>query len=393
MLPNQLLKEFHSIETPFYYYDIPLLEKTLSELTKNAGQYGYKIHYALKANVNDRVLKTVVKHGLGADCVSGNEIQKALGSGFMPRDIVFAGVGKTDKEIALALQHKIFCFNIESLQELRVINDLAGRMGFRAPVALRINPNVHAHTHDYITTGLEENKFGIQQELLPGLAELLPSLENLRLVGLHFHIGSQVTDLSSYRNLCVRAGELLRWFRERNIVIEHVNMGGGLGVDYHDPDNNPVPPFSEYFAVFNRFMEIQPGQRLHFELGRSVVAQCGSLISRVLYVKEGTRRTFLILDAGMTELIRPALYQAFHKIENLTASLERHSPPDHEYDVAGPVCESSDCFGKSVSLPSSERGDIIAVRSAGAYGEVMSSSYNLREKVRAVYTDELGKGK
>ena len=277
----------------------------------------------------------------------------------------------------------IWSFNCESLQELEVIDQLAGEMNKIAPVALRLNPNVSANTHKYITTGLEENKFGINQWELETVVDKLKTLKNISLIGLHFHIGSQITDLSAFKSLCLKINEFQKWFEQRRILIPNINVGGGLGIDYHDPDKNAIVDFASFFKLFHEFLDVNPGQKVHFELGRAVVAQCGSLISKVLYIKNGVNTNFIILDAGMTELIRPALYQAYHKIENLTNTdgiLQR-------YDVVGPICESSDCFGKAWQLPETKRGDIIAIRSTGAYGEVMSSNYNLREKVKAYYSE------
>jgi diaminopimelate decarboxylase len=304
--------------------------------------------------------------------------------GFNNSDIVFAGVGKTDKEINLGLKNEIFCFNCESLQELEVINHLAKQVRKIAVIALRINPNVDAKTHCYITTGLEENKFGINQWELNDVILKLKSFSNIKLTGLHFHIGSQVTDLKVFKGLCIRVNEIRQWFYEHNIDFEHINVGGGYGIDYEDPDNNSIPDFETFFKIFNDLLERQPNQKIHFELGRTIVAHCGSLISKVLYIKNGVNTNFAILDAGMTELMRPALYQSYHKIENLSSSEKKE-----RYDVVGPICESSDTFGKSVLLPETKRGDIIAVRSTGAYGEVMSSGYNLRDRVKAVYSDEI----
>ncbi len=375
--------ELNQLPTPFYAYNLALLRQTLQAAAKAAGKYGYHVHYALKANANPKILAEVKKVGFGADCVSGNEIKAALESGFPAAKTVFAGVGKTDREINFALEKEIFCFNCESLQELEVLNELAGKAGKIARIALRINPNVNAKTHHYITTGLEENKFGINFWELPQVADILPSFPNLRLIGLHFHIGSQITDMKVFKKLCLRVNEIQGWFLGRNIMVEHLNVGGGLGVDYYEPDAHPIPDFETYFGIFKEFLKPEPGQEVHFELGRSLVARCGTLISRVLYIKKGIKTNFAILDAGMTELIRPALYQSYHKIENLSS---RES--ELRYDVVGPICESSDCFGKAVSLPETNRNDLIAIRTAGAYGEVMGSSYNLREKAQAYFFEE-----
>lgn len=379
---TELVKKFESLETPFYYYDLELLKKTLTAL-KQAAPTEYHIHYALKANANPEILRLIREAGLGADCVSGNEVKRAHELGFQNKDIVFAGVGKSDKEIHEALDIDIFCFNAESIQELIVLNELSEKKGKVAPVALRINPNVDAYTHKYITTGLEENKFGINQHEFETVTEILQNAKNLQFCGLHFHIGSQIQDLSAYKNLCLKVNEINQWFIKRGLFPTHINLGGGLGIDYKEPDKHSVVNFTEYFKVFHDLLELHPQQKVHFELGRCIVAQCGSLISRALYIKKGIQTNFVILDAGMTELIRPALYQAYHKIENISRT---QLSADCKYDVVGPICESSDCFGKSVELPESYRGDLFAIRSAGAYGEVMSNHYNLRDSVQPVYS-------
>lgn len=388
MFTPALVNELGQIKTPFYYYDLDVLKRTLESLS--SASQGFIVHYALKANANDKVLKIIRDHGLGADCVSGNEVRKAVEIGFPASHTVFAGVGKSDEEINYALQKDIFCFNCESIQEIEVINELAEKMGKKASIALRINPNVNANTHHYITTGLEENKFGINLWELDSVMETLKALGNVQLIGLHFHIGSQITDLTAFKSLCLRVNEIQQWFLNHKIFPEHINVGGGLGVNYHEPDNEAVPDFETFFNVFRQFLEIMPGQKVHFELGRAITGQCGSLITRVLYIKKGVSTNFAILDAGMTELIRPALYQAFHKIENISSLTGKRQQAELlKYDVVGPICESSDCFGKAVTLPETSRGDLIAIRTAGAYGEVMASNYNLREKVRSVYSDEV----
>jgi diaminopimelate decarboxylase len=384
------IPKFKALETPFYYYDLDLLTKTLEALSIESLKRNYKIHYALKANSNDRILKIISSSGLGADCVSGNEITKAVSTGFNNDEIVFAGVGKSDKEIKNALDNNIACFNVESIQELEVINSIAASITKTANVALRINPNIDANTHHYITTGLEENKFGINAWELPTILEKLPSLKNINLIGLHFHIGSQITDLNVFKGLCLRVNEIQKWFDERNFKFKSINVGGGLGINYENPDAELIPDFKSYFDVFQKFLEVRPNQEVHFEIGRAIVGQCGSLISRVLFIKEGINTNFAILDAGMTELIRPALYQSYHKIENLSNFEFRISNFEFQkYDVVGPICESSDTFGKSILLPETKRGDLIAIRSVGAYGEVMASEYNLRTKAGVIFSYEL----
>lgn len=379
MITPQHIEQYKKLKTPFYHYNLEILEQTLDLLTEESNRYAYHIHYALKANVNDAVLATIKKHQLGADCVSGNEVKKALETGFGAENIVFAGVGKTDDEINFALDNDIFCFNCESLPEMEVINELAEKKNKVANIALRINPNINAKTHHYITTGLEENKFGIN---VWEMAEVIPAIKklgNLKLIGLHFHIGSQITDLEIFRSLCLRINEIQEWFYQHHIIVEHINVGGGLGVDYEHPDSNLIPDFKGYFEQFQQFLALRPQQQLHFELGRSIVAQCGNLITKVIYVKKGVNTNFAIVDAGMTDLLRPALYQASHKIENLTTT----STEQERYDVVGPICESSDCFAKALLFPITKRGDIIAIRTAGAYGEVMASNYNLRNTIES----------
>ncbi|MBI3500187.1 MAG: diaminopimelate decarboxylase [Bacteroidetes bacterium] len=384
MFSKNTIQKFSSISTPFYYYDLDLLTRTIEALKKESEKYGYHVHYALKANANDEILSMIQKSGLGADCVSGNEVKKA--SEYKFAQLFFAGVGKNDEEINVALEKNISCFNCESLQEIEVINELAKKKNKIAPIAFRINPNVNANTHKYITTGLEENKFGINLWELEEVVKRTQQLKNIKICGIHFHIGSQITDLNAFKSLCLRANEIQSWFVSHKISLEHINVGGGLGVDYHQPDKNSIPDFTSYFGLFKQFLELRPKQTLHFEIGRAIVAQCGSLISKVLYVKKGVNTNFVILDAGMTELIRPALYQSFHKIENISSpSSINHQPSTIRYDVVGPICESSDCFGKAVILPQTKRGDLIAIRTTGAYGEVMASQYNLREKIKVVY--------
>jgi diaminopimelate decarboxylase len=397
MFNEEHISKFNQLETPFYYYDLGLLRKTLDELIKESSKRNYKIHYALKANSNDKILKFISDAELGADCVSGNEITKAVSTGINNDEIVFAGVGKSDKEIKTALENNISCFNVESIQELEVINSIASAQNKIALVAIRINPNIDANTHHYITTGLEENKFGINTWELPAILEKLPNLNSIKLIGLHFHIGSQITDLNVFKGLCIRINEIQKWFDEHNIEIKNINVGGGLGINYENPELELIPDFKSYFQVFEKFLELRKQQETHFEIGRAIVGQCGSLISRVLYVKEGVNTNFIILDAGMTELIRPALYQAYHKIENLTNSetlltgrqVRNPISKIFMYDVVGPICESSDTFAKYILLPDTKRGDLVAIRSTGAYGEVMASNYNLRDKINAYYSDEI----
>ncbi|NQX56038.1 diaminopimelate decarboxylase [Pedobacter panaciterrae] len=385
MFSDKDISHFASLETPFYFYDLTLLQKTLSTCADAAKLYNFHVHYAMKANFNQRVLEKIKATGFGADCVSGGEVSKAIEIGFSKDQIVFAGVGKSDKEINGALDNDIFCFNVESIQELEVINELAGKKNKKARVAIRINPNVDAHTHHNITTGLDENKFGINSWDLPLCAETLKKSRNLEFIGIHFHIGSQITNLDVYKNLCVRVNEFAEWFEERGFTVKVLNVGGGLGIDYHNPEQQ-IPDFAAYFKIFSDFLNVRSNQEVHFELGRALVGQSSSLISKVLYVKNGKKKNFIILDAGMTELMRPALYQAYHKISNISRVSE---PNSVKYDVVGPICESTDCFGKEVELPGTLRGDLIALNSTGAYGEVMASHYNLRENIVSVYNTDI----
>ncbi len=378
------IEKFKTIPTPFYYYDIELLKETLDVVKGEADKYGYHVHYAVKANANPRILSIIAGYGLGADCVSGGEIRAALDAGFPSNNIVFAGVGKADWEINLGLDSNIFCFNVESSVELDIIDELARAKGKVASIALRINPEVDAHTHAKITTGMKENKFGINLSMLGGVLDQLSTLKNVKLIGIHSHIGSQITDISAFRNLAIRFNEILEELEARNIEVENINFGGGLGIDYYHPNHVSIPPFDNYFAAFHKLLKVKPGQQVHFEPGRSIVAQCGNLISKVLYVKEGEVKKFAILDAGFTELIRPAMYDAYHRIENIS-----NDEPVEVYDVVGPICESSDVFGKDVELNKAHRGDLLALRSAGAYGEVMVSQYNCRQLPVAYYSDEL----
>ena len=378
------VEKFEQLPTPFYYYDMQLLQRTLDVVKTESGKYGYHVHFAIKANANPRLLSLIAKNGLGADCVSGGEVRAALDAGFPASKIVFAGVGKADWEINLGLDNDIFCFNVESLAELEVINELAAAKQKVASIALRINPEVDAHTHAKITTGMKENKFGINLSQLASVTDRLADMKHVRLIGIHCHIGSQITDMSAFRNLTIRINEIQDDLAAKGIVVENLNFGGGLGIDYYHPNHLSIPAFDNYFAAIHGLLQVRPDQQVHFEPGRSIVAQCGTLIARVLYVKEGETKKFAILDAGFTELIRPAMYDAYHRIENISSD-----EPVELYDVVGPICESSDVFGKEVELNKAHRGDFLALRSAGAYGEVMASQYNCRKLPTAYYSDTL----
>jgi len=378
------LHAFSSIETPFYYYDTTLLRQTLETISQVAANNKIQVHYALKANANHRILSIIRGYGFGADCVSGGEVRAAIEAGFPASKIVFAGVGKADWEINLGLDYTIFCFNVESIPELEVINELAAAKGKVAQIALRINPNIEADTHHYITTGKEENKFGIALCDVEKVIDVAKTCSNINLIGLHFHIGSQILEMNNFAGLCNRLNELQDQLENRHIQLKHINVGGGLGIDYQYPNQQPVPDFETYLNTFRKMIKLREGQVLHVEPGRSVVGQCGSLITKVLYVKEGVKKTFAIVDAGFTDLIRPALYQAYHKMENCSSD-----GPVEKYDVVGPICESSDVFGKDVPLNTAHRGDFLAIRSAGAYGEVMASQYNKRRLPQAIFSEDI----
>lgn len=389
-------EQLNAFKTPCYYYDLDLLERTLNVVNDSISEFpNFHVHYAIKANANPRLLQIISSHGLGADCVSGNEVMRAIQCGFTASSVVYAGVGKNDWEIETALRLGIFCFNCESMQEIEVIDSIAAKMGVVAKIAIRVNPNVDAHTHAYITTGLEENKFGIYLTDIDKAVDFARNLKNINLIGLHFHIGSQITDMYVFKQLARRINSIQESFAQRGIYFSNINVGGGLGIEYNSPYAEPIANFKDYFSTFAKYLELREGQHVHFELGRAIVAHCGDLLSRVLFVKEGNKK-FVVLDAGMTDLIRPALYHSYHKIENLSASFagvqnaendaRLTNAENYKYDVVGPICESSDCFGKDILLPKTKRGDIIVIHTAGAYGEVMASSYNLRSLPELYYS-------
>lgn len=411
MLELKEFEKFEELQTPFWYYDLDLLRRTADEVAKYSRKYGIGVNYALKANIEPRILQIISSKGFGADCVSGNEVIYAVAHGFRPETVVFAGVGKTDREISRAIDLGIGCFNVESPMELEVIDSIASAKGVRVNVAVRINPDIDAHTHKYVTTGLEENKFGISRHEFDSVIELLKRCKSVDFRGLHFHVGSQILDVRQvYSEECRRASEIVDYFESRGLVVKNIDLGGGLGVNYKNPDSEPIPDFGTWFSTINDNLRRRPDQRVVIEPGRSIVAQCGSLISRVVFVKHGEHKSFLILDAGMNDLIRPALYGAYHHIENLTveelnnssshktmagaATQEKTAPTESpeayiSYDVTGPICESDDVWGTDRRLPESHRGDLLAISSAGAYGSVMSSRYNLRDIAPAVFSDDL----
>ncbi len=387
MLTNKNISSISSIETPFYYYDIDLLRATLSAAKRESQKYGFHIHYAIKANFDARILEEVKAAGFGIDCVSGGEVRAAIDGGFDPSQIVYAGVAKSDKEIIYSLENDIFAFNSESLEELCIINEIAASMGKCASVAMRINPDVDPATHKYISTGGKDNKFGISYTELDRVIELIPQLSNVSIDGIHFHIGSQITDLSSFTQLAARVNDIASWFESKGVLLKFINVGGGLGISYDKPTQNPIPDFESYFAIFAKGITLRPGQSLHFELGRSLVCQCGELVTKVLFGKQAqSGKNYIFVDAGMSELMRPALYNAYHEIVNIS---KEGSQCNDMYSIAGPICESSDIFAEGLVMPKTERGDLLVIRSCGAYGRSMASNYNLREFAPSVYSDQL----
>ena len=389
--------KFQAIETPFYYYDAELLRRTLKAINDEAGKHeGFVVHYAVKANANPRVLRIIREAGLGADCVSGGEVEASVKAGFPSNKIVYAGVGKSDWEIRLGLENNIFSFNVESQAELDVINSLAKKSGKVANICLRINPDVGAHTHSNITTGLAENKFGISLDSMLEAIEYTNSLSHVNFRGLHFHIGSQILDMDDFKSLCIRINEIQNQLDSHGLKADIINVGGGLGIDYVNPNENSIPDFKSYFSTFRDNLILRAGQEVHFELGRSIVGQCGSLITQALYIKEAKLKKFIMVDAGMTELIRPALYNAYHKIENISrtentrlSEIPKSVIEEEIYDVVGPICESSDVFVRDYKMPKTYRHDILAIRSAGAYGEAMASCYNCRRLPESYSLEEL----
>ena len=389
-MDSNTIDKLDKVATPFYFYDMELFCRTVDHVAVLAARHDIKVHYAIKANVERRLLEYISAKGFGADCVSGNEVLHAHDCGFPADKIVYAGVGKSDKEIHDALMLGIEAFNCESLQEIYVINEMAHQYDCKANVSVRINPDIDAHTHKYVTTGLYENKFGISQHEFDKLIDLIHKSGHINFIGLHFHIGSQITRVDEVFALeCKRVNEIVAYFERNGLRIDNINLGGGLGVDYDDPDENPIADFEAWFRTIEENIVRRQDQTVHVEPGRSLVAQCATLISRVLFVKSGETKNFLIMDAGMNDLIRPALYGAYHKIENLSAQMRTFFPTHQAYDIVGPVCESSDVWGAGRLLPLSVRGDLMAIRSAGAYGQVMASRYNMKNLAPSVFSDRI----
>ncbi|MCD8385399.1 MAG: diaminopimelate decarboxylase [Bacteroidales bacterium] len=382
MLSRQISQQLIEEETPFYLYDMGLLRQTLESLTSEANKYGYKVHYAIKANFDPRILEEIHKFGLGIDCASGNELRTAIEAGFAPKTIVYAGVGKRDKELRYAIEQDILSINCESIQELGIIDELAREQGRVTDVCLRINPDIDPRTHHCIDTGQADSKFGIPYEEVKEHIDWIKGLKNVRIIGLHLHIGSQIRELHVFESMCRKVNSIYADMVKRGFDLRMVDCGGGLGINYDVPENEPIPNFASLFSIVHNHLDVGDAE-VHFEFGRSIVAQCGELITRVLFNKTtATGRKLLIVDGSMTELIRPALYGSYHNIENVTAQDEENTA---KYTIVGTACESTDVFDQNVSLPVTKRGDLLAIKSAGAYGMSMASRYNLHDLPRAVY--------
>ena len=383
MFNSELTQKLTKLKTPFYFYDLDLLDKTILSL-KESLDPNYSVYYAIKANNNSKIIKLIKDHDLGIDAVSGEEINKSLNNSIKPKKIVFAGVGKTKDEIIFAIRKKIYLFNCESFDEISLIDKISNELNVKTKIAIRLNPNIDSRSHKYIKTGMFDSKFGIQIDHLAEILEKIKKFNHIDLIGYHFHLGSQIDDLGVFRKLCKVSNEMNIYLKNKNFNITDINLGGGLGINYKEPDLNLIPDFKSYFQIFKKNLIYFDNQKIHFELGRSIVGQSGSLFSSILYLKKSFNKHFIIIDAGMTELIRPALYNAQHHIENLSSNKK-----EIKYDIVGPLCESSDTFAKDYYLNQSKIGDLIVIRSTGAYGEVMSSNYNLRKKVKAYYSNEL----
>ena len=385
MLSRQIASKLRGYETPFYLYDMALLRQTLESVVYESKRYGYHLHYAIKANYDDRILAVIREYGLGIDCASGNELRKAIEAGFDPKTIVYAGVGKKDKELKYAIEQNILAINVESLEELFLLDRLSGEAGKVTEVALRINPDIDPKTNHCIDTGQADSKFGISYEEILENADELKKLQNLKLIGIHLHIGSQIRELHVFENMCNKVNVIVENMERLGFNFRFVDVGGGLGVNYDVPENEPIPNFASLFAIIHNHLAV--GDReVHFEFGRAIVAECGELITSVLFNKTtATGRRLVIVDASMTELIRPALYGSYHNIENVTSESDIMT----KYTVVGTACESTDVFQENVSLKRTKRGDLLALKSAGAYGMSMASRYNLHDLPGAVYSDEL----
>ncbi|WP_218311567.1 diaminopimelate decarboxylase [Alteromonas antoniana] len=366
--------------TPLYIYSRATLERHWHAFDDAMGDHPHLVCYAVKANSNIGVLSVLAKLGSGFDIVSAGELARVIEAGGDPAKVVFSGVGKKPQEIRYALEQGIMCFNVESEPELHRINQVAGEMGMKAPISLRINPDVDARTHPYISTGLKANKFGIPRERAIATYELAAKLENLNVVGMDCHIGSQLTDIDPFVDALERLLLLIDELADKGIVISHLDVGGGLGVTYNE-ENPPHP--REYAAAMAEKMAGRESLKLIMEPGRAIAANAGILVTEVEFIKEGDEKHFAIVDAAMNDMLRPSLYSAWQKIIRVESESDA---PVRTYDVVGPVCETGDFLGKDRELAAAP-GDLLAVRSAGAYGFVMASNYNSRCRPAEVMVD------
>jgi diaminopimelate decarboxylase len=385
MLSRQVADSLRKYETPFYFYDTDLLRQTLESITSVAKRYGFVIHYAIKANYDPHLLSIIREYGLGVDCASGNEVRCAIEAGFDPSGIMYAGVGKRDKELRYAIEQGIFAINCESLQEIFIIDSIASSLGKVQDIGLRVNPDIDPKTNKCIDTGQADSKFGISYEELVANLEAIKALKNVHVAGIHLHIGSQIRELHVFEYLCAKVNSIVEHLGKLGLDFGFVDVGGGLGINYDFPENEPVPNFASVFSIIQSHLKVG-GRPVHFEFGRAIVAQCGELITSVLFNKTtASGRRIVVVDASMTELIRPALYGAYHNIENITSGAEERK----RYTIVGTACESTDVFDEGVTLPLTERGDLLTIKSAGAYGMSMASRYNLHDLPAAVYSDSL----
>ena len=385
MLSRKVASQLKEIETPFYLYDINLLRQTLESVVYESNKYNYKVLYAIKANNDDFLLSIIKEYGIGIDCASGNEVSTAIEMGFDPKTVVYAGGGKKDKEIRYALEQEILAINCESIEELQVVDALAAEMGKKADVGLRVDPDIDPKTNHCIDTGQADSKFGIAYDEILENVELIKSLKNINIIGIHIHIGSQIRELHVFENMCNKANAIVEKLESLGFSFRMVDVGGGLGINYDVPENEPIPNFASLFAIVREYLNVGD-KEVHFEFGRSIVGECGELIASVLFNKTtATGRRLLIIDASMTELIRPMLYGSYHNIENITSEEDVFK----KYTVVGTACESTDVFDENISRKKSMRGDLLAIMSAGAYGRSMASEYNMHELPKAVYSDQL----
>ena len=374
---KQLAEEFG---TPLYIYSRATLERHWHAFDSALGEHPHLICYAVKANSNIGILNVMAKLGSGFDIVSQGELERVLAAGGEASKVVFSGVAKSRAEIMRALEVGIRCFNVESIAELHRINQIAGEMGKVAPISLRVNPDVDAHTHPYISTGLKENKFGVSVDEAREVYKLAATLPHVKITGMDCHIGSQLTELQPFLDATDRLIRLMEQLKEDGITLKHLDLGGGLGVTY--TDETPPHP-SDYAAAFLNTLKDYKDLEIILEPGRAIAANAGILVAKVQYLKSNESRNFAITDTGMNDMIRPALYEAYMNIIEIDRTLEREKAI---YDVVGPVCETSDFLGKQRELAIAE-GDYIAQRSAGAYGASMSSNYNSRPRTAEVLVD------